>query len=259
MSSGDLGIIMERITKLLALSTSSNEHEAAAAAAKAQALMFRHNLIVAQLRAGAAGGTETYTRRVLTPGALSSWRRGLIHRLAEHNFCQAVTLVGTPRVAIVCEPHNIALVEQLYARLLGELMRLADAGWQQARRRTLDTPRQWKNGFLHGAVEALATRLAEQREEDAAAAVESLALVSRQDIGVAATFARYYPQATTNQRRAPISTDAWRWGQRAGETMAMDTPSGRVCVSVPWSATYTRLIPHQRCPENHLCLWLPSA
>jgi len=42
--------ILERIKKLLALSTSSNEHEAGSALAKAQALMAEHNLTEGKLR-----------------------------------------------------------------------------------------------------------------------------------------------------------------------------------------------------------------
>lgn len=226
MSGGDLGAVLERITKLLALSTSSNEHEAASAAAKAQQLMFRHNLSLAQLQAGRLHDRDEYTERVVELGALHSWRRALIHVLAEHNFCKALAFVGTPRVAIIGEPHNIALVEQLYAYLLRELLRLADTGWHQAKRRARDTARQWKHGFQHGAVEVIAERLAEQREEDAAATEASRALVLLKDDGVARALHRQYPNATTDQRRATVSVAGWQAGRQAGETIGFGMAGG---------------------------------
>jgi hypothetical protein len=221
MGGGDLGAVMERVTKLLALSTSSNEHEAASAAAKAQQLMFRHNLSLAQVQAGPEDARDAYTERVIDLGALQSWRRTLIHVLAEHNFCKALAFVGTPRVAIIGEPHNIALVEQLYAYLLRELLRLADVAWQRAKRRSRDSARQWKHGFQHGAVEVIAERLAEQREEDAAADEASRALVLRKDAGVADALRRQYPDATTDQRRATVSVAGWQAGRQAAETVSI--------------------------------------
>ena len=225
MGGNERAAVLERITKLLALSTSSNEHEAAAAAAKAQELMFRHNLDLAQLQAGQAGSQDEYTTRVVELGALNSWRRSLIHVLAEHNFCKAVAFVGTPRVAIVGEPHNIALVEQLYAYLLRELLRLADAGWLRAKRRARDTAHQWKHGFQHGAVAAIAERLAEQRQQDEAATAESQALVVLKDAGVAEALDWHYPQATADRRRATVSATGWQAGRRAGEAIGLSTPA----------------------------------
>ena len=224
MSGNDRAAVMERITKLLALSTSSNEHEAAAAAAKAQELMFRHNLSVAQLQAGQTGSRDDYVTRVVELGALNSWRRSLIHVLAEHNFCKAVAFVGTPRVAIVGEPHNIALVEQLYAYLLRELLRLADAGWLRAKRRARDTARQWKHGFQHGAVAAIAERLAEQRQQDETESEASQALVVMKDADVTEALDRHYPNATADRRRATVSATGWRAGQRAGEEIGLSAP-----------------------------------
>ena len=122
--------------------------------------------------------------------------------------------------------HNIALVEQLYAYLLRELLRLADAGWHQARRRARDSARQWKHSFQHGAVEVIAERLAEQRAEDAAANEESQALVVLEDAGVAQALHRQYPNATTDQRRATVSVAGWQAGRQAAEQFSIGTATG---------------------------------
>ena len=72
----DLNRIVDRVKKLLALSTSANPHEAALAAAKAQELLFRHNLSMAMVEAELADGkASAYVKDRFDSGGWMDWRR----------------------------------------------------------------------------------------------------------------------------------------------------------------------------------------
>src|SRR3954454_9262567 len=79
--------IVDRVKKLLALSSSQNPHEAALAAAKAQELLFKHNLSLALVEAELPGGRHSrYVNDRFDSGGWMDWRRRLLAAVARNNF-----------------------------------------------------------------------------------------------------------------------------------------------------------------------------
>lgn len=240
-ATADLHRIVDRVKKLLALSTSANPHEAALAAAKAQEILFRHNLSLAMVEAELAEGPGAgYVKDRFDSGGWMDWRRRLIAAIARNNFCRGVSYQGTRDVGIVGEPHNVLVVKHLYAFLVRELMRLAEIEVAGQPVLTEDESRAWKRSFYQGAVRTIAQRLAEQRQRDIAAAAQgapgAMALVVRKDQELDDAYRQHFPDAPPpppesppadqprRKPRRPRSTDGYRAGLRAGQTIPLNLP-----------------------------------
>lgn len=79
--------ILDRIRRLLALSTSTNEHEAALAASKAQDLLLKYNLEMSQIEQKEGDEVERWNFR--TPLA-ETWLDVLINGIATNNMCRVI-------------------------------------------------------------------------------------------------------------------------------------------------------------------------
>src|SRR3954452_8062633 len=231
--------IVERVRKLLALSSSQNPHEAALAAAKAQELLFRHNLSMSMVEAALEGGNSAYVSDRFDSGGWMQWRLRLLSAVARNNFCRGVSYQHTRDVGIVGEPHNVTVVKHLYAFLVREVMRLADLGAKEQRGLDEEEARAWKRSFYLGAVRTIAQRLAAQRQRDVGADPQAAALVVRKDQELDEAYKEHSPTAQSNgddeegapaparQDRGPSRprrTDGYRAGVLAGKTIPLNLP-----------------------------------
>ena len=82
--------ILDRVKKLLALSTSSNVNEAANAAAAAQRLMLEHRLTEADVSDTQEG--QMFELSMGAVGFASRWKFVLVTAVARAFFCEAVGL-----------------------------------------------------------------------------------------------------------------------------------------------------------------------
>lgn len=158
--------IIERIRRLLALSTSSNVNEAAAAANAAQRLMAKYQIDALELEATepgqqeAAVGTEVFDeeRRTIT------WRTRIAYALAEANLCvlfqSRQSAQGRREIKIVGTQEAISMVRYMHAYLTHEVERL----WQEEAQRGVHTSRAAGNGFRLGAAVTLGKRIKEATE-----------------------------------------------------------------------------------------------
>ena len=230
----DLDRIVDRVKKLLALSSSQNPHEAALAAAKAQELLFKHNLSLAMVEAELPGDRHArYISDRFDSGGWMDWRRRLLAAVARNNFCRGVSYEGTRDVGIVGEPHNVLVVKHLYAFLVRELIRLAEAAAAGEPGLDAEGARAWKRSFFLGAVRTIAQRLATQRAHDAAANPQSTALVLRKDQELDEAYQQHFPNLRREDEESPRrrertarprSTDGYRAGVRAGKTIPLNLP-----------------------------------
>jgi len=234
----DIDRIVERIKKLLALTSSQNPNEAALAATKAQELLFRHNLSMAMVEAATEGGNSAYVADRFDSGGWMHWRRRLLAAVARNNFCRGVSYQGTREVGIVGEPHNVTVVKHLYDFLVRDIMRLADIGVKAERTLDEEENRAWKRSFYLGAVRTVAQRLAEQRQRDIAANEQSAALVVRKDQELEEAYKEHFPglnsdaddEAKTLPPREdsgpsrPRRADGYRAGLIAGKTIPLNLP-----------------------------------
>src|SRR3972149_7108907 len=107
--------VFEKIRKLHTLAShhTSNPNEAAAAAAKVQALLFEHNLTMADVTVHAAGHEYEDFSGEFTVRARSwaiNWHRDLLHVVARHNFCRAVHVKARQEFSIVGRRENVEVV-----------------------------------------------------------------------------------------------------------------------------------------------------
>lgn len=128
--------IIDRITKLLALSKSSNVHEAATAAARAAELMLQYKLDAADLEiaAGEREAPEAVTEETLEGDAgrrkATSWRGALAHVLGEAFNAKSYSVWGSNKIQIIGRPSDIQTVRYLFAYLGNEIERLCDRDWE---------------------------------------------------------------------------------------------------------------------------------
>ena len=229
MSTPALDSILSTIQKLQRLAErAGTPDEAANAAAKVQALLFKHNLTLAQVDSHVEQpGAGDYENRTFTLEAGSfhiEWHRKLASVLARFNFCKMVQYGGSAKVGFIGQPHNIEVVTYLYGYLAREIKRLG----LEAMRIHCDStkPSQqgaWVRAFCLGAVNTIHTRLYAQRQQDERASAASTALVHVSDARLAQAVTRYFPKLHKAATPAP-SRNAYAnaLGREAGARIALN-------------------------------------
>jgi hypothetical protein len=215
--------VVERIRKLLALSTSANPNEAALAAEKAVELAQRHNLDLLRIDGPPA---DPYVEVSSDVGGASQWRWLLMSAVARANFCRALRRRERGRLMaamfLIGERHNIAVCEFLFAYLAREVDRLADGGWRRARR--IYGPhvegRAWKNEFRRGAVATIDGRLRERSQLFAEGSAQAEALVLMKDAALIEAVERFHPNVPTTTVRGSAGP-AYLQGQWAARQIAL--------------------------------------
>lgn len=163
--------VIERVKKLLALSTSPNENEAAAAAEKAQALLAEYNLSIADLKTGEKKEDEVYFDEDAEMTDSRPWRRQLAAMTAKMFFCTHFFMFhyfDNPRNKVgykrrdqhifVGSRGNAEVARLMFEYFNSTIERLArEAGRNEARRRS-----SFENSFKHAAANRLCWRIKER-------------------------------------------------------------------------------------------------
>ena len=174
--------ILDRVKKLLALSTSSNVNEAATAAAAAQRLMLEHKLTEADVSDTQAG--QMFELSMGAAGFATRWKFVLVTAVARSFFCEAIGLrVGRRRkVRIVGSREDVEIASQVFKYLLREINRLAQAeavrvAWEEYR--GFVGPHEYLDSFRRGAVVAVIEKLRQGEEDFVASDSRALVFVRR--------------------------------------------------------------------------------
>jgi len=156
--------VLDKVRKLLRLSTSSNPHEAALAAARAQDLIDRHRLSQTVLELDPPPSAPAVDREPIMNfkdapldgrPRLERWRTELAVAVARANACR-IYLHGSS-LMLVGRPSDAETVRYLYGRLAHEVERLAaDRGHGKGV--------SWRNNFRLGVVETIEDKLKAQRQ-----------------------------------------------------------------------------------------------
>lgn len=165
--------ILERVRKLLALSTSPNENEAEAAAAKAQAILSEHNLSMNDIK---AHDPKPLNYSIDSDERTDSrpWRRGLANMCAKLYFCKYYFTFdkelapqrgnGYIRYDIhsfVGEPHNVLIAKMLFLFLSSTVHRLAT---EASLRKPAKGRTAYRDSFMKGCAYRLCIRLHDRWE-----------------------------------------------------------------------------------------------
>lgn len=164
--------IVERIKKLLALSTSPNEFEAMAAANKAHALLAEHNLSLDEVQTTDEDEDENivYDSELMTKES-KPWRRPIGAQVAKMYFCKYVyrfDKLPTPHRAtpysrrdvhsFIGTPSNVAISKIMFMYLTETVERLAKEGAR-------DYPVRERSSYSTSFKNACANRLAHRIHE----------------------------------------------------------------------------------------------
>ncbi|QBD78006.1 DUF2786 domain-containing protein [Ktedonosporobacter rubrisoli] len=212
-----LSPILEKIRKLLALSTSSNPHEAALAASKAQALLAEYNLELSQVQTSEPDAR--YEQAHLSTGS-RVWRRQLLYVLAKYNFCQTVYDPNYKHVILIGERHNSEVVQYLYSSLVEQLEHMAVTAYRQSESEfPLAT---WKNSFFAGALRSIDQRLDEQQKQFVAISGQCRSLVIVKNDELQKAVNKLFPHLRAGRSRRIVRCDGYYDGIRAGRTVALN-------------------------------------
>lgn len=155
--------MIDRVRKLLALSTSSNENEAKAALLQAQKLMEKHKISEAMIAEPAVVQEDIKTSELWNSGktSRSQWRGNLAATLGKCNGCEVWT--SGPRIHIIGRESNVQTVQYLflYCESLIERLSKTHAGHGRS------FISNYKLGFVGG----IASKLKQGKEEAMAEAV----------------------------------------------------------------------------------------
>lgn len=161
--------VIERIKKLLKLSTSSNEHEAALAAERAADLMRQHNIAEAQLRIAADKPAEAepiIERRSRWTKSEQRWRIHLAQAAAAAYDCFVFSDTVNSGGLLTFYGRESATQAAVYTTeyLIAEVDRITKAAWAKSSEKALGLPaRGWMSSFRLGACVTIHERCRDER------------------------------------------------------------------------------------------------
>jgi hypothetical protein len=213
--STDITPILDKIKKLLALSTSSNPNEAALAAARAQELLMKHNLTMSQIETH--GQESKYCEAFVKTGS-RVWRQLLLTAIAQSNFCDVVYNPQIKSAALIGEPHNQEVVTYLYSYLVGQLEPMAATAYKLSGTRI--HAKSWLDSFYIGAVNSIDERLKAQKAEMEATSNACRSLVVVKDAELHAALRKFYPDIKTGAKKR-VRQPGFYEGVEAGKKVAI--------------------------------------
>lgn len=168
--------LIDKMRKILALTTSPVEGEAQAAAAMLQKFLEQHNLSMADLEKRGAAKPVVQEQGHDLGKAAFKWKLDLADAIAEHYFCVPLVDRYTKTVRFVGRPDNVASLLMLYGWIINQIKAISSEERRFHFIRTNEhvDPLRWQVNFGIGAVERLKARLVEDAK---ARSSESTALV----------------------------------------------------------------------------------
>jgi hypothetical protein len=157
MQLGPNKIIVNKIKKLLALSTSSNEHEAALASQRANELLIKHNLSLTEIQ-----GADDIVEFETTPvSRIPSWKEILFSNIADYYFCRLFRTTeknNKHAFLLIGKQTNIEIAKQMFEYLAATIDKMA-------KKQTYFKGRTSLNSYRHGIVSTLIRRFEEMKKQ----------------------------------------------------------------------------------------------
>ena len=248
--------LIDKIRKLLALSTSANEHEAALAAEKAQALLAEYNLSMTDIVTDEEGKDEGF----IIDGEMVDddpypWKRQLCQAVSKLYFCKyffvRIRGVGI-RNSIVGAPHNIAVAKMMYQYLADTTERLA----REARKKQPPELRKgYRRSFMIGCALRLCERIQKRIDDSKKSGIVSdgknlpalLDLYNKAENQLTVFMNKEIGQLKTSKRRLRYSnSNGLRDGTVAGDQIGLDSQVGSKKADPKLGRRSDNLLGHQK-------------
>lgn len=213
--------ILDRIRRLLALSTSANEFEASLAASRAQDLLLKYNLEMSQITQPVEDEIERWNFQ--TP-IIEGWLSHLMNGVARCNLCRVVQDKGYKEgerkgnefipgkemreFYLFGKKPNLEVTEFMYAYLAAEIDRLTPKGKSA----------KYKTSFRMGAVIIINERMREELK-NFQSTEETRALILVSDTAVSAKVNEAFPKLRNGRSTSIEDFGAYKDGQAAGKTI----------------------------------------
>lgn len=216
--------MIEKVRKLLDLSTSHEPAEAAAAAAKINDIVQQYNLDLASIK---GAPKHSFITRPLVISEQRNWLRHLLTVISRHNFCEALWIRGTRRCTVVGDAVNVEVVIELFESLSGALQTMQTQHYalhKAAYNRRALHPVKYRSSFFQGAVDTILLRLQQQKVEFETHNENATALIVNNSNEIA-TFIKDEVAAKVtprNTRSEDINALAYQDGIIAGTTVALN-------------------------------------
>lgn len=175
----DISSVIDRVKKLLALTTSSNANEAAAAAAVANKLIDQYRLAASELETSSEDHEEVFedSAPLYESGRITQWKSSLACHLAKHYGCAIYNAKGFRQnlFKLVGRKSDIEIIRYMFSWLSIEIDRLSDQA-SKGRGFNRSAGKVFSNSFCSGAVVGISNQLETSRKE-VAQTVSSVAMV----------------------------------------------------------------------------------
>ncbi|MDA2809502.1 DUF2786 domain-containing protein [Nocardiopsis sp. RSe5-2] len=221
---------LDRVRALLAKAESTEfPDEAEALTARAQAMMARHSIDEALLRAGGGPSPETVGVRLPVDAPYDEHKATLLNVVAEANHCRAVWHQELGLCTVVGRPADVEGVELLAASLLAQAASAMVATGARREKAGRSNRKAFRASFWAAFADRIGERLersAQEAEREAAAehAAEGRDLVplfAERKREVDAAVDRMFQELTYSRVRGPADIDGWHAGRAAADDAAL--------------------------------------
>lgn len=234
--------LLDKVRKLLALSTSSNEHEAALAAAKAQELVLKYNLDLSMLGKGRVDEKEEtvlhdYQTLEEVLDSRTEWTARLAFAVAKGNLCDLVITGYNSGFCWIGKKSNIEIAQYIYSFFKFELERIATEKWLQVlelKKLQKSNPTyqiislslqgisesKWKVSFYLGAVKGIREKMEGEKKQLLLNSPNLSALVVYNDNAVDKYKNTMFPNLTSMRSTTNIYQQAFNSGHNAGKNLS---------------------------------------
>lgn len=216
--------ILAKIKKLMNLTEArgATPAEAANAAAKITAILFEHNLTMAQAEAHQPDqpregmGKNEYTVPFGGPMA-ARWMATLTNIIAKFNFGSVVCDTRSRKIWVIGKPSNVEVILYMSEYIGREIQRLC-----KAEMHGMNNNSSFYNAFTRGAVSMIHTRLREQEEAMRAKSTTGTELILVSQQALAQAVGEYFPRLRQAKRaRSLRDGGAYQQGQAAGKSISI--------------------------------------
>lgn len=212
--------VVNRVRKLLNLSSSDNEHEAAAAAAKVQMLLSEYNLSMSDIPELQQQDTKAEKANARTRQRLEQWAYSLAQVTADGFDCD-IYHSGSGYTVFVGVGADQEVCAWTYGYLYKTLLRMGSAYLRTAcgRLRKNASRKIARESYLHGVVHTIQKRLEAQKQETP---ITSSALVPVKQSLIQAAMPE--DLKTARFRSAQLRSSDFRQGMRDGQDIPLSAP-----------------------------------
>ena len=231
--------ILIRIQKLLNMTEArgATPEEAATAAAKAQALLFEHNLTMAQVESvqGKPIGEDIDKHiydMVHGKDQSMAWRKVLLHIVTRYNFCRCIASVDglDRRTAIIGKKSNVDVAIYIYENTQRQIHDMA----KEYQRLQTQNKSMFYTSFCAGACTTIKDRLKALQEQQMAANPQSNALVVVSHQQLSAVVQKHFPRLSQGKGVKVNRADGFELGKREGHRVSLN--KGLTSTSSPTGA-----------------------